>query len=450
MNMTRASQKRSMIYFQLTLLMSMVFWVAPLSATIVDILNTQGFESPTYLASPVGKPLNGQNDWLFTGGSSTAKVQNNDGTNPLQRGTQDVKVTRGANSDDRWAVPQSFIAPSAFLEITWEMKVAQRTGNGYGPFFGVEAYDANTSPFLLGSLGVDAKTGDVLYQAQDTGYLTESGKTVSFNTWNNFRVLLDYRSDIYSVYLNGSLLATTGFVDRSNHLDFFTDADISAIAAASDSVSQAATGTAYFDNFLVRKVSYVQDSVWNADINNGKWSVNSNWVSGTPSSDPNAVARFLTKITQPRTVLLDTDTTVGMVQFYNSNKYTLAGDKTLTLAGIHTIDVISGTHEIATTIAGSSGLIKTGPGTLILSGSLSYTGDTTVLAGTLEVGNLLRSGYNVSVLGTGSVLNASSIVANSLTISSISAAAVPEPSSIILLILGGLGITGYCWHRKQK
>ena len=59
--------------------------------------------------------------------------------------------------------------------------MTQTTGPGdYGPFFGVDTYDADVNPYVLGSLGVDAKTGDVLYQLQGTGDLTDTGFLVTF------------------------------------------------------------------------------------------------------------------------------------------------------------------------------------------------------------------------------------------------------------------------------
>ncbi len=82
--------------------------------------------------------------------------------------------------------------------------------------------------------------------------MVESGSFVNFGEWNHFQIDLDYLADEYTVYLNGSPLATQGFVDRGLGLDGFTDADISALAAGGDTVSQAMTGTAYFDNFIVR------------------------------------------------------------------------------------------------------------------------------------------------------------------------------------------------------
>jgi hypothetical protein len=146
------------------------------------------------------------------------------------------------------------------------MRVEQTTGDAgtFGPFFGMEAYDddANTVG-LLGSLGVDATTGDVLYQAATTGFLTETGSTVAFGEWNFFGVELNFVSKTYKLFLNDVQLgAAIGVVDEANlvgGLNEFTDADISALAAAGDPASQALTGTAYFDNFVVAEGAYVPE-----------------------------------------------------------------------------------------------------------------------------------------------------------------------------------------------
>ena len=116
----------------------------------------------------------------------------------------------------------------------------------------METYDATVHPYLLGSLGVDATTGDVLYQTQDSGVLTETGTLANFNQWNHFRLVLDYNTDTYRGYMNGSLVASTGFVDRGFGLDHFTDADITTFAAAEDPVSQTVSASAWFDNYTVR------------------------------------------------------------------------------------------------------------------------------------------------------------------------------------------------------
>ena len=103
---------------------------------------------------------------------------------------------------------------------------------------------------LIGSLGVDATTGDVLYQAAGTGVLVESGSTVAFNEWNQFRIDIDFLLNQYTIGLNGVDLLTEGFVDGAG-LDQFTDAPLATFAAAPDAISQATGGSAYFDNYRI-------------------------------------------------------------------------------------------------------------------------------------------------------------------------------------------------------
>ena len=256
-----------------------------------DIVNAAGFEpgsvpygfSTTFLTTgqlegQINPPGEGQvispGQWARTKGAGlgTAFVQST--VFAPGGGTQAVKVDRAANSDDRWAVPVNALGYPDYptpsppepaqpcICITWDMRVEQSLGEGnstYGPFFGVEAYDDDGNLVgLLGSLGVDAATGDVLYQAAGSGFLTETGSLVNFGEWNKFQIKLDYSTHEYSTFLNGAMLGTIAFVDQSNipgGLNEFSDADISALAADGDPASTALTGTAYYDNFLVREGS---------------------------------------------------------------------------------------------------------------------------------------------------------------------------------------------------
>jgi hypothetical protein len=241
-----------------------------------DIVNANGFELPfTTVFGGTGQ-LEGQinpagegqvlspGQWQRTpGGTSTAVVQS--AVFAPGGGTQAVRVNRAANNDVRWAVQVDHLGypdfPNPFppepaqplICISWDMRVEQTTGAAgtLGPFFGVEAYDDASGIGLLGSLGVDATTGDVLYQATGTGALTETGSRVSFGQWNHFDIELDYSTDQYTISLNFTELGTFGFVD--GNLNQFSDADISAFSAAGDAGSQALTGIAYYDNFLVRE-----------------------------------------------------------------------------------------------------------------------------------------------------------------------------------------------------
>ena len=190
--------------------------------------------------------------WLRTvGGTTSAVVQNT----VTAYGTQAVQVDRHPNSDARWAVPLFGWPSQPIVVIDWFMRVTETPGpaGSFGPFFGSEAYDTDgvgSGVGLFGSLGVDATTGDVLYQ-DDQGFLTETGATAPFDQWNSYRMILNFTFDTYSVFLNGSQLATSDFVDGANGLDQLTDADISTFAAAGDSVSQGLPGQAFFDAFSV-------------------------------------------------------------------------------------------------------------------------------------------------------------------------------------------------------
>jgi fibronectin-binding autotransporter adhesin len=78
-----------------------------------------------------------------------------------------------------------------------------------------------------------------------------------------------------------------------------------------------------------------------------------------------------------------------------------------TSSGKPVVDVV-GIHEIAAAIAGTSGLEKRGVGTLVLSGSNTYSGGTDITAGTLAVNGSLGGAVNVAsgaALGGSGVLN---------------------------------------------
>jgi hypothetical protein len=263
----------------LAIVCSLGLCVGRAAATDADIVNAAGFESPAFSTSFIGTgQLEGQvnpvgfgqvispGQWLRTQGSSsnTAVVQ----SAVVGSGSQAVQVNRTGNFDTRWAVPVNsqgypdYPNPAPpepaqpYICITWDMRVEQTVGpaNTFGPFFGVEAYDDDGNPVsLLGSLGVDASTGDVLFQQATTGFLTETGSVVSFGAWNKFAIELDYSTKTYSYFLNGAMLGSEGFVDEANvvgGLNQFSDADIATFAAAGDPGSLALTGTAYFDNFV--------------------------------------------------------------------------------------------------------------------------------------------------------------------------------------------------------
>lgn len=226
------------------------------SFTLVD---GEGFEAPDYSLAILEGQFGSTNGGLGSApwvqsplsGTSTAVVQDS----VVASGSQAVQVDRAANSDDRWSVPITGAPAERFVCIEWDMLVNQSSTAGFGPFFGIEAYDDDaTSIRRMGSLGVDAATGEVLYTQRDDGVqegflIPLPGATVDFGDWNSFRMVLDYDTDDAYMFLNNDLLLVTPF--EQDGADQFTDADITAIAASFDPASQSATGTAYFDNYFV-------------------------------------------------------------------------------------------------------------------------------------------------------------------------------------------------------
>ena len=82
---------------------------------------------------------------------------------------------------------------------------------------------------------------------------------------------------------------------------------------------------------------------------------------------------------------------------FNTDGYTLGGSGTITMTGTGgNITTGAGTDTINCIIGGSVGLTKGGSGTLVLTGANTYTGLTTISAGTLQIGN---GGTTGSIVG---------------------------------------------------
>jgi hypothetical protein len=219
---------------------------------LAAVYDSGGFESPRFTTGPLeGQDVLGP--WLSDSDlTGVAQVR----SEVVSTGEQAVRLSRGGatTGDVRYGVVKP-VTPAGVLQlvrVSWDMNVPQNTqGLDFGPFFGVEGYDASVNPLLpqlAGSLGVDATTGDVLFQDGTTGALTESGANVQFGVWNHYTLELNYQSKTYTVYVNGDDKATTGFVDDAAVA--FTDAPIAALAASAGSFSTAA-GSAYFDNYVI-------------------------------------------------------------------------------------------------------------------------------------------------------------------------------------------------------
>ncbi|CAI1110713.1 autotransporter outer membrane beta-barrel domain-containing protein [Serratia quinivorans] len=156
--------------------------------------------------------------------------------------------------------------------------------------------------------------------------------------------------------------------------------------------------------------------IWNSGAG-----ANSNWTTISGSSNGAYSPGFAVFQGTPGTVTVDDSlggvTSAGMQ--FATNGYSVNGDaidlvETTTGAGNATVRVGDGTAAgsgyigtIGAALRGSVGLTKTDMGTLVLSGNNTYTGGTTISAGTLQLGN---GGTSGSVAGN--ILNNSTLTFN--------------------------------------
>lgn len=225
---------------------------SPVSAVV--LYDSEGFETPPFINN---QPLAGQDPvdgpWLTDNNVSTATVQ----SAVKASGNQAVELTRtgSAAADQRWWVQKPITPSQRYVIIEWDQRTLQtsQVGVNFGPVFGVEAYDAvGTAVPLIGSALVDSTTGDLLYQDSGTGFLTETGTIVPFNTWQHFGLQLDYDTSTYQIFYNGTQVVSEGFVDSP--ILGFSDAPLAGLAGSNDPGDLNATGTAYFDNYVINVI----------------------------------------------------------------------------------------------------------------------------------------------------------------------------------------------------
>lgn len=225
-------------------------------AAAITVYDSGGFETPRFIPSQnlqgQDAPPAGQGPWVKDPGVSTAVVQ----TSVVSGGLQAVQISRVANNrgDTRWAVnkPSTPTAEQRVITVEFEMRVQPTTGLQFGPAFGIECYDSSAgAPKLIGSLTVDATTGDVLYQQGGSGNLIESGTIVPLGVFRQYTLAADFSAKKYSIFLDGDLLRTEPFVDSTAAR--FTDAPLVTFAVTGDTIATA-TGAAFFDDYVITSI----------------------------------------------------------------------------------------------------------------------------------------------------------------------------------------------------
>ena len=141
--------------------------------------------------------------------------------------------------------------------------------------------------------------------------------------------------------------------------------------------------------------------------------------SGTLSIPNNSTLRLVTGISVTNPAVIQGDGALhdgvrqGAAELWGSGSASYAGPVTLAGSARFRIQDAGGALTVSGGVNGPGSLIKSGPGTLILSNTNNYTGDTLVSEGALLVVGLLN---NTMVSVTAGVLSGSGMVAGRVTI----------------------------------
>lgn len=138
--------------------------------------------------------------------------------------------------------------------------------------------------------------------------------------------------------------------------------------------------------------------IYQWQVTDGAWSNEANWDSGLPPSDPTTQLIFGGAAGYTATNDLGAFT-LNRMTFSNAGNVFIDGNA-LTFAGTTpTIDVQSGSAEIASVIGGSTNIVKAGAGTLTLTNANVFTAGMNISAGRVRLGN----GGTTGSFGTGTI-----------------------------------------------
>lgn len=177
--------------------------------------------------------------------------------------------------------------------------------------------------------------------------------------------------------------------------------------------------------------TYAQDSGYWITTGGGSWANANNWDSGTIADGEDSTAYFgltiYAVIPPTATFTLDGARSIGNVEFLaqsgpdNWSLNTGTGGPLTLDATFDTpyIDVSysSQTVTINLVLVGTNGMEKIGVGTLVLAGANTYTGETTVSAGTLQVNGTVSDAVTVAsgvLTGTGVILGPVTVQSGSI------------------------------------
>lgn len=265
-------------------------------------------------------------------------------------------------------------------------------------------------------LGVNLLSGPVLtttpVSAINPTNATSGGNITSDSGWPITRRGVCWSTSPYPTIYHGKTVdgaATGSFASSITGLEPGTVYHVRAYATN-------AIGTSYGENLSFSTAG--SNGIWITN-GGGSWPVTTNWQGGVDASGADGIADFstITPISDA-TVTLDGPRSIGGMIFGNagfSHNWILNpgvnGSLSLDIgtSGDPTVTVNGGAAVVNVPLLGVDGLVKSGIGSLTLAGSNSYTGLTSVNAGTLHVTGGISAGSPVNVGGSGTLTGTGSL-----------------------------------------
>ena len=234
-----------------TVALTLAATAAARGATVYD---AAGFEPTRFATGNLTNQDGGT--WIESGAAAGGSASVTTGA--ALNGSQGIQVTRiasAANGGDKRYWPNTpALTPTAaspVVTVAWDMNVAANASPSVttGPFFGIESYTPAAA--LIAAAGVDATTGEVLFEDPANGGAfnnTTADDTVTLNAWHHYVLAMDFTAGSATVTVDGALKQSIPSFLSAGATQF-SDADLSALATAAEPANQ--TGLARFDNYSV-------------------------------------------------------------------------------------------------------------------------------------------------------------------------------------------------------
>ncbi len=363
-------------------------------------------EFPGFLSDNVAKQFNGDSSTSF---STTAYTR-------VEVADQAALDITGALTISAWINPTSYGSTGRGIVAKYRLSVGDTSD-------GQRAYGFNVD--VTGKLQFVLSTNGSF----DSNLLVLGSTTVSTNAWQHVTAVYEPGSAM-RVYLNGVLdgqkttgvpasIASTaaplwigqqfGFAGNTSFIGRIDEPAVFNAALSAQAIRTQYTAGVFSGT-----------STWKT-AGDGTWGSGyaATWTSGTVNgAEVNAAPGTFAGVTDADTAIFGSAVASGTatisldgaapslrrLEFTTADaSYVIAtgtgGSLTLAAAAATkpVIDVVTGgSHTIVTAINGTSGLEKTGLGTLVLSGSSSYSGGTDITAGTLTVNGAIGGAVNVA------------------------------------------------------